>query len=70
MTQTNSISTERRERLQAALQAARKAGNPYMERSIIAALTGRSLTAREAMGPLHPEIEEVLFPEADDPYDF
>ena len=55
-------STEYKERLLVALRAARKHKNPYLERSILAALEGRQLTAREAMGPLHPEIDEVLFP--------
>ena len=62
MTQTNTMSAERRARYQAALKAARKAGNPYLERSILAALEGQPLSVREAMGPLHPEVEEIIFP--------
>ena len=55
-------SEDYKQRLLAALAAARKAKNPFLERSILAALEGRQLSAREAMGPLHPEIDEVLFP--------
>ena len=54
---------EYKERLLNALRAAEKAGNPYLKRSILAALEGHSLTAREAMGCLHPEVEEIIFPD-------
>ena len=53
---------EYKERLQAALVAVRKAGNPYLERSILAALEGRNLSVRECFGDLHPEVDETLFP--------
>ena len=53
---------EYKERLQAALVAVRKAGNPYLERSLLAALEGQALSVRECFGDLHPEVDETLFP--------
>lgn len=51
-----------KERLLVALAAVRKAGNPYLERSLLAALEGQALSVRECFGDLHPEVEEMLFP--------
>ena len=51
---------EYRERLLEALRAARKAGNPVLEQSILCALEGRDFDMLSCLPKLHPEIEEVL----------
>ena len=61
MTNSDIPTGEHRERLLVALAAVRKAGNPVMEKSILAALSGTEFNMREAMPRMHPEIEEFLF---------
>ena len=52
---------DHRDRLLVALAAVRKAGNPLMEKSILAALGGVEFDIRNALPPLHPEIDELVF---------
>ena len=42
------MSAQQREAYQRALEAARKAGNPYLYKSILRALEGNPVTLREA----------------------
>ena len=49
---------EHRERLMAALRAARKAKNPYLVQSINAALEGREWSLQDALPSIHPEVDE------------
>lgn len=61
MTSTNVPIGDHRDRLLVALAAVRKARNPVMEKSILAALGGVEFDIREALPPLHPEIDELIF---------
>ena len=56
---------EHRARLLDALKAAMDAGNPVMEASIRACLNGTDFNMRDYLPPMHPEIEEVVFPKDD-----
>ena len=49
---------EHRERLLAALRAARKAKNPYLVKSINAALEGRDYDPISDLPSIHPEMDE------------
>ena len=49
---------EYREKLLAALRAARKAKNPYLVKSINAALEGRDYDALTDLPSIHPEVDD------------
>ena len=49
---------EHRERLLAALRAARKAKNPYLVKSINAALEGRDYDPLTDLPSIHPEVDD------------
>ena len=49
---------EHRERLLAALRAARKAKNPYLVKSINCALEGRDYDPFSDLPSIHPEVDE------------
>ena len=50
---------EHREKLLEALRAARKAKNPYLVKSINAALEGRDYDPIRDLPPLHPEVDDL-----------
>ena len=50
---------EHREKLLAALRAARKAKNPYLVKSINAALEGRDYDPLTDLPSIHPEVDDV-----------
>ena len=49
---------EHRERLLAALRAARKAKNPYLVKSINCALEGRDYDPLSDLPSIHPEVDD------------
>ena len=54
-------SPEHREKLLAALRAARKAKNPYLVKSINAALEGRDYDPLTDLPSIHPEVDDMWF---------
>lgn len=52
------MTDDRKQRLQAALEAARKAKNPVLVRSIQAALKGEEIDPFEGMS-IHPEVDHL-----------